>query len=91
MASTFDRTGGWKRGCPPFLSFFWVLFLEGQEKYKHLGTPAGPNNVGRLGKGGQEKRSDEGIGPHGVLTRAPRLDPDDKADVPNLNPAQHRW
>ena len=26
--------------------------MEKQEKYKHLGSPAGPNNVGRLGKGG---------------------------------------
>ena len=26
---------GLEKGCPPFLAFFWVLFLATQEKYKH--------------------------------------------------------
>ena len=46
------QTRGIAKGHSPLPAFFWVLFLAEQEKDKHLGYPDGPNNVGRLGKGG---------------------------------------
>ena len=46
------QTRGIAKGHSPLPAFFWVLFLAEQEKDKPLGYPDGPNNVGRLGKGG---------------------------------------